>query len=82
NKFFPERFAEHNSPAVFLPFALGPRNCIGQRFAMIEVKIILSHIFRNFTISCKETVDEVKTSADAISKPITPISIKFKNIHC
>lgn len=47
-KFDPERFLE-NSKAIansgaFIPFGLGPRMCIGNRFALMEMKVLLCHI--------------------------------------
>ncbi|XP_031354343.1 cytochrome P450 9e2-like [Photinus pyralis] len=53
-KFDPERFSEENKhkikPFTYLPFGVGPRNCIGSRFALLEVKIIIAHILRKFEI--------------------------------
>ncbi len=50
--FHPERF---RSPAKdtrhafqFLPFGAGPRNCIGMRFALMEIKIALVKILMRF----------------------------------
>uniref|UniRef100_A0A6V7M0G0 Cytochrome P450 n=1 Tax=Bracon brevicornis TaxID=1563983 RepID=A0A6V7M0G0_9HYME len=48
DNFSPERFMEDpkgmlNNPA-FLPFGVGPRMCIGNRFALLETKALIFHI--------------------------------------
>ncbi|XP_021705962.1 probable cytochrome P450 9f2 [Aedes aegypti] len=54
NRFDPERFSEQNRPKInpgaYLPFGVGPRNCIGSRFALMEVKAIVYHLVKNFTL--------------------------------
>ena len=53
-KFDPERFSEENkhkiNPSVYIPFGSGPRNCIGSRFALLEGKLLLSYILKNFEV--------------------------------
>lgn len=52
--FKPERFAQgvakatNNNMAAFLPFGMGPRNCVGSNFAVIETKIAISMILQHF----------------------------------
>ncbi|XP_059622551.1 cytochrome P450 9e2-like [Phlebotomus argentipes] len=58
SKFDPERFNEENkykiTPFTYLPFGVGPRNCIGSRFALMETKAILYHILTKFTFEVSE----------------------------
>uniref|UniRef100_A0A1S4JSZ5 Uncharacterized protein n=2 Tax=Culex quinquefasciatus TaxID=7176 RepID=A0A1S4JSZ5_CULQU len=52
-KFDPERFSDENKQNIvsgtYLPFGVGPRNCIGSRFALMEVKAILYHMLLKFS---------------------------------
>ncbi|KAF5306323.1 hypothetical protein FQA39_LY09021 [Lamprigera yunnana] len=54
DKFDPERFNEANRhnirPYTYLPFGLGPRNCIGSRFALLEIKLIIAEVISKFQI--------------------------------
>lgn len=46
-RFSPEENAKRN-PYTYLPFGYGPRNCIGMRFAQMEMKMILANALRHF----------------------------------
>lgn len=52
--FDPERFNETNKlsfpSGAYMPFGSGRRNCIGSRFALLEIKIVLIRILRKFEI--------------------------------
>ncbi|XP_058837443.1 cytochrome P450 9e2-like [Topomyia yanbarensis] len=52
-RFDPERFNDENKGSInmgaYLPFGVGPRNCIGSRFALMEVKSIVYHMLLHFS---------------------------------
>ncbi|XP_058228274.1 cytokinin hydroxylase-like [Rhododendron vialii] len=55
NEFNPNRFASKSfSTGRFIPFAAGPRNCVGQSFAMMEAKIILAMLITRFKFTISE----------------------------
>ncbi|XP_054926571.2 cytochrome P450 3A12-like isoform X2 [Dermacentor andersoni] len=66
-EFRPERFDPDGSgglpqqPAAFLPFGLGPRVCIGKRFALLELKMAVCRVLREYRIlRCEETQEPLK----------------------
>lgn len=59
-RFDPERFSDENKKtrdnAAFMPFGIGPRNCIGMRFAIIEMKLIFASILVKYRfVPCDKT---------------------------
>ncbi|XP_062545301.1 probable cytochrome P450 9f2 [Armigeres subalbatus] len=57
-KFVPERFSEENrhniDMTMYMPFGIGPRNCIGSRFALMEIKAIMYALLLNFSFERNE----------------------------
>lgn len=53
--FKPERFLPENRhkivPGSYCPFGLGPRHCLGMRFALNESKVGLAKLMMNFTFA-------------------------------
>jgi len=60
DEFKPERFLPENRhkliPYTYFPFGTGPRNGLGMRFALMEVKLAISHIVMRYRFKrCPKT---------------------------
>ncbi|XP_059625220.1 cytochrome P450 714C2-like [Cornus florida] len=56
DEFKPERFAHGiygacKFPQAYIPFGIGPHICLGQKFAMVELKILMSLLLSKFSFS-------------------------------
>ncbi|XP_070380497.1 cytochrome P450 3A16-like [Dermacentor albipictus] len=56
--FDPERFSPENKgqidPTVYQPFGQGPRNCVGMRFAQLEMKLTLAKLMAKYKLVLDE----------------------------
>ncbi|XP_053403357.1 cytochrome P450 3A13-like [Mercenaria mercenaria] len=54
DRFDPERFASHSKDAIvpysFIPFGAGPRNCVGMKLALAEVKMAIVRLLQHSRI--------------------------------
>uniref|UniRef100_UPI0037E8D2E6 cytochrome P450 3A40-like n=1 Tax=Semicossyphus pulcher TaxID=241346 RepID=UPI0037E8D2E6 len=81
--FKPERFSKENKdnidPYAFLPFGAGPRNCIGMRFALLMMKLVIVEILQDFSfVTCKETEIPLELGVDGFTTPKNPIKLKLE----
>ncbi|XP_064630463.1 cytochrome P450 3A4-like isoform X1 [Lineus longissimus] len=76
-RFSPERKANRN-PAAFLAFGVGPRNCVGMRFALLESKLALARILQKYNIEkCPESAEVLVTTEQATVVPKNGVMVKL-----
>ncbi|CAL1542162.1 unnamed protein product [Lymnaea stagnalis] len=86
-KFDPDRFSPENKagrdPISFLPFGYGPRVCLGERLAIMELKTILVYLFREFKFGLSERTypklgEEIKTELinGFVTLPVKPVLVE------
>ncbi|KAK7907126.1 hypothetical protein WMY93_015738 [Mugilogobius chulae] len=81
-KFDPDRF-HPDAPKpyyCYYPFALGPRSCIGQNFAQIEIKVVIAKLIQrfDFTLVPGQSFDIKETGT---LTPKSGVLCKIKHRH-
>lgn len=77
-KFSPERFLpEAASPkkGTYLPFGIGPRQCIGKDFALLESALLIAQVLQKYRVEPVTGTPEVKAAVMARPKGGLPMKI-------
>ena len=82
-EFNPDNFSpeakQNRSPYSYLPFGAGPRQCMGMRLALLEIKQGLFKILQRFKFErAPETVTALEHNAVLILSPKKTIYVKIK----
>ncbi|XP_025264931.1 cytochrome P450 4g15-like [Camponotus floridanus] len=79
DRFLPEKIGTaYNN--YYMPFFLGPRNCIGMKYAMILIKVVLATLIRTFIFKVDKRIqiDEIKLNMDVTLSSVEPIEVKIE----
>ena len=83
--FKPERFFKENInkivPCSFLPFGQGPRGCLGERFAMVVIKVAMVRLLQEFKLEKHEMTQLKMTPGDILMNDFKHMYINFSAIN-
>uniref|UniRef100_A0AAG5CX59 Cytochrome P450 n=1 Tax=Anopheles atroparvus TaxID=41427 RepID=A0AAG5CX59_ANOAO len=80
DQFRPERFDDEETkrnPFVYIPFSAGSRNCIGQKFALNELKTVLSKTLRRCKVELPDPNFVPKMRMELVLKPANGMHLRF-----
>ncbi|EFN67213.1 Cytochrome P450 4g1 [Camponotus floridanus] len=77
DNFLPEKMQQRHYYA-FIPFSAGPRSCVGRKYAMLKLKVLLSTILRNYRVISNVADDNFVLQADIILKRHDGFKIKLE----
>lgn len=79
NEFFPQRFEQKRDPLAYLPFGLGPRICVGMRFALLELKLTLAKLLLIYDVVATENTEKhMQYEEGIVRRPKNGVKVLFR----
>jgi len=81
--FKPERFLPGAPPlprGAWLPFGTGPRVCIGQHFAMLEIGLVAAMLLQRYTIERPDGATPCEPVMNVTLRPREPLYLRLRRL--
>ena len=79
NQFMPERWIDSglgpHEPSTLVPFGSGPRICPGRSLALVEMRVVLSMLYRHFEV---ERVGQASDVREHFTFTLMPIGLRVR----
>lgn len=83
--FDPDRFSEENSKGrptyAYLPFGGGPRLCIGNNFALLEMQLVLAILLRDFEVDLLAASQVVTPEPMVTLRPRGGVQLRVRKVN-
>jgi cytochrome P450 len=81
NEFIPSRFDEYvggnTFPKPYFPFGLGPHSCIGERFALLEMKVVIATLLKKYSFTLPGDYRLEAVAKSVILRPSRKLIVKI-----
>ena len=61
----------------WIPFSAGYRNCVGQRFAQMEMTIVVAYLFKFFKIESLQETEDLGIMPNLIIRPKEGVRVRL-----
>lgn len=82
-RFDPERFSDESGgkrgPYDYIPFSVGARNCIGQKYALLEMKVTLVKLLLAYRFIPGKSTDSIRIQGDLVLRPFGNMALRIES---
>ncbi|KYN44940.1 Cytochrome P450 4C1, partial [Trachymyrmex septentrionalis] len=78
DRFLPERIKDCH--LCYLPFSEGPRNCMGMKYGMMCLKVMIATLVRTFIFKVNKSIEiyQIKLELGVLLSPKKPLKVKIE----
>lgn len=77
----PERFLDGAAPiekGAWIPYGVGPRVCIGQHFAMLEMTLLAAMLLQRYTLHLPSGAPDCVPKLHVTLRPKEPVVLRLQ----